>query len=83
MFQWLTGKRTAVVRVQTMQKAQKIMAICQRNNWKAIVGVEENQPENLSDVERLIKKIMPRRLERNDSCFCGSEKKFKRCCMIH
>lgn len=82
MLNWLFGSRSAVVRVQTMERAQKIIDICQRHNWKAIVGVEPDKPENISDFTKLQKRLAGaiQSTGRNETCFCGSGKKFKHCC---
>lgn len=47
-------KRPAVVRVQTVEKAQEISGLCNAHGWQVIVGVEEDKPEELSGVERLL-----------------------------
>lgn len=81
MFGNLFGLGTAVVRVQNSSKAQKIMEICQRHNWKIIVGIEPDQPENLNAFTKLQSKLgINKNIGRNDLCYCGSGKKFKRCC---
>ena len=40
----------AVVRVQTPRRAEEILYICNRHDWKVIVGVEPDEPENIADV---------------------------------
>jgi SWIM/SEC-C metal-binding protein len=83
-----SDKRPAVVRVQTMPKGEQIVALCEKHHWKVIVGIEPDQPEDLSDIDLLLrapagKPSAPRaalRIGRNDSCPCGSGKKFKKCC---
>ena len=54
MTQFGTSKRPAVVRVHTQARAEEILAICDRYGWKVIVGVEPDQDEDVSDVERLL-----------------------------
>jgi len=49
-----SDKRPAVVRVQTMPKGEQIVALCERHHWKVIVGIEPNQPEDLSDIDLLL-----------------------------
>jgi len=84
-------KRPAMVRVQTVQKAQEILDLCNEHGWQVIVGVEEDKPEDLSDVERLLDPDIkvsnppiindsPPKTGRNDPCPCGSGLKFKKCC---
>ena len=82
-----TRKHPAVVRVQTMERATEIMAICDRHHWQVIAGVEEDQPEDISDVERLLNSppgspllAFTPMVRRNGSCPCGSGRRFKQCC---
>ncbi len=73
-----------ILRVQSIEKAQELTAACEVNGWKVIVGIEPDQPEDLSD---LACKMYPPTVEyegpkigRNESCPCGSGKKYKKCC---
>ena len=80
-----TNQRPAVLRVQSMQRADEVMDIAQRNGWKVIVGVEPDKPENTTDLEMLMQggAAPVRRAQtvgRNDPCPCGSGRKFKKCC---
>jgi SWIM/SEC-C metal-binding protein len=80
-----SDKRPAVARVQTMERAEVIMSLCNKRGWKSIVGIEQNRPEDISDVERLLNpptiiKDKPK-VGRNDPCRCGSGLKFKKCCL--
>lgn len=52
-----TSKLSAVVRVQNLRKAEEIVTLCNRHGWKVIVGVEPDKPENLSDLERLLRAL--------------------------
>ena len=83
-----TQKRPAVVRVRSISRAEQIVALCQDHGWKIIAGVEPEEPEDTSDLERLLRaggesasavRAAPR-IGRNDHCPCGSGKKFKKCC---
>jgi SWIM/SEC-C metal-binding protein len=60
------------------------MALCQEHGVYVIVGVEPDQPEDISDAERALSPPEPVRAlpkaGRNDPCPCGSGKKFKKCC---
>ncbi len=49
----------AVVRVQTPERAHEIFSVCDRQRWKAIVGVEPDKPEDLSDLEKLLNPPAP------------------------
>ena len=71
-----SDKRPAVVRVRTMPKGEEIVALCERHHWKVIVGIEPDQPEDLSDIDLLLRgpagePPAPRaapRIGRNDYC---------------
>lgn len=79
-----TSKRPAVVRVRTQAKAEEILAVCDRHGWKVIVGLEPDEDEDVSDVERLLHPPASARAApppgRNDPCPCGSGRKYKKCC---
>ena len=83
-----TKKRPAVVHVETEARAAEILGICNSNGWQVIVGIEPENPEDISDVEQLqtgtFKTIAPterfRPVSGNDFCPCGSERKYKKCC---
>jgi SWIM/SEC-C metal-binding protein len=77
-------KKPAVVRVQTPERAQRVLELCNEHGVVAIVGVEPNNPEDLSDIERALLAREPARTSpkvgRNEPCPCGSGKKSKKCC---
>ncbi len=77
-------KRPAVVRVQTQEKAQEILSLCNEHGWIVIAGIEPDEPEDISDVERLLNpptvRIVEPKIRRNDPCPCGSGLKYKHCC---
>lgn len=83
-----TNKKPAVVRVQTQERANEILEICEREGFKVIVGIEEDQPEDVSDVRKLLGYeventktiIKSEKIGRNEPCICGSGKKYKKCC---
>ncbi len=79
-----TEKHPAVVRVATQKRAAEILAICNTHGWQVIAGIEPGEPEDITDVDRLLNPPEPYRAEetigRNDPCPCGSGKKFKKCC---
>ena len=81
-----TKKRPAMVRVRTWERAQEILAFCTERNWQVVVGVEEDKPEDISDVERLLAGpltdpvAIPSYPTRNGPCPCGSGRKYKNCC---
>src|SRR5260370_17627292 len=49
-----THKRPAVVRVRSFEKGEDIVTLCNEHGWQVIVGVEEDEPEDTSDVECLL-----------------------------
>ncbi|MEX2104670.1 MAG: PBPRA1643 family SWIM/SEC-C metal-binding motif protein [Bacilli bacterium] len=85
-----TKKKPAIVRVTTMERGNGILELCNHNGWQVTIGIEEDKPEDISDVQKLqgikvenSKTIMIKeRIGRNDPCPCGSEKKYKKCCGI-
>ena len=77
-------KRPAVVRVQTQSRASEILSLCNEHGWIVVAGIEPDEPEDISDVERLLNPPSVVRSEpkvrRNDPCPCGSGLKYKHCC---
>jgi SWIM/SEC-C metal-binding protein len=76
-------KRPVIVRVKTEGRARAITAACTARDWQCIAGVEPDEPEDISDFERLMNPVAPARsakVGRNELCPCGSGKKYKRCC---
>ena len=80
-------KNPAVVRVRSQSRAKEILALCDDQGWQVVVGIEPEEPEDISDVTKLIRKKAPKqsssftpRYSRNDYCPCGSGKKYKNCC---
>ena len=79
-----TRKHPAIVRVQTAQRAEQVVALCNQHGSECIVGVEPDQPEDVTDDERALNppgsvRVAPKP-GRNDPCPCGSGKKYKTCC---
>ena len=80
--------RPAVVRLQSFARAEEIVLLCDEHGWQVIVGVEPGEPEDRSDIERLLgaraaAAQTPRRepkVGRNAPCPCGSGRKFQNCC---
>ncbi len=79
-----TRQQPAIVRVQTVDRAQQIMALCNDHGIVCIVGVEPDQREDVTDVELALNPSTPTRVApkagRNDPCPCGSGIKTKKCC---
>ncbi len=76
-------KRPVIVRVKTQERAHAVTAACTARGWQCIAGIEPDEPEDVSDFERLMNPVMPvgsAKVGRNDPCPCGSGSKYKRCC---
>lgn len=77
-------KKTAIVRVQTMARAEEVAAFCDERGIEFILGLEPDEPEDITDIERVLNPPQPvllgPKVGRNDPCPCGSDKKFKKCC---
>lgn len=81
-----TRKKPAVVRVQTPERAEQVLAFCREHDIVVIAGLEPGEPEDITDIERAVRArelLAPNlpKIGRNDSCPCGSGKKFKKCCV--
>lgn len=77
-------EKPAIVKVQTQERAQEILALCDSKGWQVIVGIEPGKNEDISDVERLLnppKPLVSKKIDRNSPCPCGSGKKYKKCCI--
>ena len=79
-----TKKNPAVVSVQTRQRQKEVAATFNEHGWVATINVNKNKPEDLRDLNRLLKPPKPKKAKaivgRNDPCPCGSGKKYKKCC---
>ncbi len=78
-------KNPAIVRVQTPERAQQVIDLCKAHDIHCIAGVEPDKLEDISDIDRAMQARRPAqqlapKVGRNDSCPCGSGKKFKKCC---
>ena len=72
-----------ILRVADESKAQLVAGICFENDWQFILGIEPDQEEDLSDLERKLNppvRYEVRKIGRNEPCTCSSGKKFKKCC---
>jgi tetratricopeptide (TPR) repeat protein len=74
-----------------MERAEEIISLCDAHGIKAIVGVEPNKPEDITDIERALSRAEARpgtsdtattavKVGRNAPCLCGSGRKYKKCC---
>jgi len=83
MAKLLSNENQAVARVKTLEKAEEIIAICNERGWEVTMGIEPDKPEDLSDLERLVKPPSPitskPKVGHDYPCPCGSGLKFKKC----
>ncbi|HEV8344152.1 MAG TPA: PBPRA1643 family SWIM/SEC-C metal-binding motif protein [Candidatus Binatia bacterium] len=79
-----TEKNPAVVHVRTDKRFKEVTALFKEKGWEYKVLLEPDQPEDITDLERLLNPLKPTRVEkkvgRNEPCPCGSGKKYKNCC---
>jgi SWIM/SEC-C metal-binding protein len=79
-----TEKNPAHVHVRTKERFEEIAALFKQKGWQYKIELDPDKPENVTDLERLLNPIKPRRVEpklgRNEPCSCGSGKKYKNCC---
>ena len=54
-----TEKNPAVVRVQTEEKMKEAAALFEENNWKYTIELDPDQPEDITDLERLLTPLKP------------------------
>jgi SWIM/SEC-C metal-binding protein len=76
-------KRPVIARVHSDEMAKYVAETCDKNGWHYIIGFEPDEPEDISDLEKLLNPTLPAKSEkigRNDPCPCGSGKKYKKCC---
>ena len=76
--------RPAILRVQSLARAEELTRLADEHGIQVIVGVESDKPEDISDLVRILDPPTPQRgaakVGRNEPCPCGSGKKYKRCC---
>jgi SWIM/SEC-C metal-binding protein len=72
--------------VNSAQRKNEIEQILLENSLTANIEIKENEQENIIELEAILNKpttqTTTRTLNRNDSCNCGSGKKFKKCCGV-
>ena len=72
--------------VNTMQRKNEIEQVLLENSLIANIEVSANEQENIIELSAILNKPVTqttiRTLNRNDTCNCGSGKKFKKCCGI-
>ncbi len=76
-------KTPLILRVADESRVELITEICYQNGWHFILGIEPDQEEDISDLERKLNPPVRHevtKIGRNEPCPCGSGKKFKKCC---
>ena len=71
-----------------MDRAEEIVSLCDIHGWKVVVGIEPDKPEDIADIEALLRSeaapsssgVRVASVGRNEPCICGSGRKFKKCC---
>jgi len=72
-----------MARVHSDEKARYVVEKCTENNWRYIIYLEPDKPEDISDLEKMLNPSVPaiaKKVGRNDPCECESGKKSKKCC---
>jgi SWIM/SEC-C metal-binding protein len=80
-----TPKNPALLVVKTDEKREEMRKLFKEKGWSERTKVKPNLDEDLKDLERLMvigeTKVNEINLGRNEPCFCGSGKKYKKCCL--
>ena len=76
----------AHVQVSSFKRAHEIVDFCDKHQWKVMTHVIPHEPENLSQIKIMIRQaFLPeaffQKTGRNEPCPCGSQIKFKKCCI--
>ena len=79
-----TENNPAVVNVQTEERVKELEQVFEEKGWKYTIELEPDKPEDIKALEVLLNpvktKIAEKKGGRNESCPCGSGKKYKKCC---
>ncbi len=78
-----TKNRPIIVRVHTEEMAKYVAEKCTEHGWHYIIGLEPDEPEDISDLQKMLNPVKPItsvKVGRNEPCPCGSGTKFKNCC---
>ena len=73
-------KNPLILRLADESKVDDIANICDERGWHFILGIEPDEEEDLTDLERKLNPPIPRvttKIGRNELCSCGSGKKYK------
>jgi SWIM/SEC-C metal-binding protein len=79
-----TEKNPAVINVKTEERVKEFESVFEENGWEYTIELEPDKPEDLTNLEILLNPIKTRiadkNMGRNETCPCGSGKKYKKCC---
>lgn len=70
-------KNPLILRVADDSKADEIATICDERGWRFILGIEPDEEEDLTDLDRKLSPPIQRgaaKVGRNEPCSCGSGK---------
>ncbi len=72
--------------VNSMQRKKEIESVLLENSLVANIKVSANEQENIIELDTVLSKPITQttlpKLNRNDTCHCGSGKKVKKCCGV-
>ncbi len=70
--------------VKSQQRKSEIEQILLDNSLVASIEIDADKPENIIELDTILNKPITQTTtqtpSRNDTCSCGSGKKFKKCC---
>ncbi len=79
-----TERNPAIINVKTKKRMKEVTKIFEKNDWEYTIEVDQDKPEDITDLEILLNWPKPKGAEkkvgRNDPCPCGSGNKYKKCC---
>lgn len=79
-----TKKQPLNLTVTSLERQAELDAIVSEHEWFAVISVDEQAEENITELTALLDKPKTQKIEkqpnRNDPCICGSGKKYKKCC---
>lgn len=80
-----TAKNRAKITVKSKERRDEIRDILDENGWKYHIKIRPELDEDISDLKKLqivgVTKVNAINIGRNDLCYCGSGKKYKKCCL--
>ena len=79
------SRRSLVLRARSPERAAELLEKCDQLGCKAIVGIEPDKAEDITDLERILNcsrvtGTPSSFVSRNGPCPCGSGSKYKNCC---